>query len=268
VASQLRGGAAHTARGAATLLTGAMRTARAAGATGQLIVRADSGFYNGPVIAACRRAGARFSITARLDRAVRRAIASIDERAWVPIRYPRAVLDPDTGTLISNAQVAETSYTAFTGGHRITARLVVRRVRDLAEHPDQQELLLAWRYHAFLTDTALSTVDADRTHRQHAIIEQVIADLKATAAAHLPSGRFTANAAWLTLATIAFNLTRAAGTLAGTSHARAATTTLRRHLISVPARVISSGRRLRLRLPTHWPWAQAWLAVHTALGHT
>jgi DDE family transposase len=268
VASQLRGGAAHTARGAATLLTGAIRTARAAGATGRLIVRADSGFYNGPIVSACRRAGAAFSITARLDRAVRRAIAGIPEQAWTPIHYPQAVLDPDTGQLISNAEVAETSYTAFTGRHRITTRLVVRRVRDLAEHPDQTELLPAWRYHAFLTDTALSTVDADRTHRQHAIIEQVIADLKASAAAHLPSGRFTANAAWLTLATIAFNLTRAAATLAGTNHARAATATLRHHLINVPARVTSSGRRIRLRLPLHWPWADAWLALHTALGHT
>jgi hypothetical protein len=268
VGSQLRGGAAHTARGAATLLTGAIGTARAAGATGQLIVRADSGFYNGRIVAACRRAGVRFSITARLDHAVRRAIADIDEQAWTPIHYPQAVVDPDTGQLISNAEVAETGYTAFTGRPRISARLVVRRVRDLAEHPDQGALLAAWRYHAFLTDTALSTVNADRTHRQHAIIEQVIADLKASAAAHLPSGRFAANAAWFTLATVAFNLTRAAGTLAGTRHARATTPTLRQHLISVPARVISSGRRLRLRLPSHWPWADAWLALHTALGHT
>lgn len=268
VASQLRGGAAHTARGAASLLNTALRTTRTAGATGQLIVRGDSGFYNGPIITASRRAGAAFSITARLDRAVRRAIASISEDQWLPIHYPQAVVDPDTGQLISNAQVAETSHTAFTGKHRTTARLVVRRVRDLAEHPDQGELLPAWRYHAFLTNTTLSTVDADLVHRQHAIIEQVIAELKASAAAHLPSGRFTANAAWFTLATIAFNLTRAAGVLAGTMHARATTPTLRHRLINLPARVISSGRRLRLRLPTHWPWADAWLTLHTALGHT
>jgi len=267
VASQLRGGAAHTARGAVTLLAGAIRTAGAAGATGQLIVRADSGFYNGSIVSACRRAGVQFSITARLDTAVRRAIATIPEHAWTPIHYPQAVLDPDTGQLISNAQVAQTSHSAFTGRHRITARLIVRRVRDLADHPDQGELLAAWRYHAFLTDTRLATVDADLAHRQHAIIEQVIADLKASAAAHLPSGRFTANAAWFTLATVAFNLTRAAGVLAGTRHARATTPTLRQHLITVPARVITSGRRLHLRLPTHWPWAPAWLTLHAALGH-
>jgi hypothetical protein len=171
------------------------------------------------------------------------------------------------GSSRSHWPFAQTSYTAFTGSHRITARLVVRRVRDLAEHPDQGELLPAWRYHAVLIDTTLSTMDAGVAHRQNAIIEQVIADLKASAAAHLPSGRFTANAAWFTLATVAFNLTRAAGTLAGTTHAHAATPTLRRHLITVPARVITTGRRLRLRLPTHWPWAPAWLTLHAALGH-
>ena len=107
----------------------------------------------------------------------------------------------------------------------------------------------------------LDTVAADKTHRQHAVIEQVHADLKNSALAHLPSGVFTANAAWLVLAVIAFNLTRAAGTIAAPDLARATTATLRRKLITVPARVASSARRITLHLPTAWPWATAWTAL-------
>ena len=123
-----------------------------------------------------------------------------------------------------------------------------------------------WRFHAFFTTTeppTLDTVTADKTHRGHAIIEQVHADLKSSALAHLPSGKFTANAAWLVLAVIAFNLTRAAATLTGTGLAKATTATIRRKLITVPARIASSARRLTLHLPTAWPWETAWTRLFT-----
>jgi hypothetical protein len=107
-------------------------------------------------------------------------------------------------------------------------------------------------------------LQAEADHRRHAIIEQVIADLKAGPLAHLPSGRFNANGAWLVLAAMALNLTRAAGTLASLFHARATTATIRRQLINVPARPLRSARRIHLRLPTNWPWADAWLALHAA----
>jgi hypothetical protein len=77
----------------------------------------------------------------------------------------------------------------------------------------QEELCPTWRYHAFLTDTESSTVEADLTHRAHAIIEQLFADLIDGPLAHMPSGRFAANAAWLTLAAMTHNLTRAASNL-------------------------------------------------------
>jgi hypothetical protein len=119
-----------------------------------------------------------------------------------------------------------------------------------------------WRFHAFFTTTDpddLDTVDADKTHRQHAVIEQVHADLKNSALAHLPSGRFAANAAWLVCAVMAFNLTRAAGTLTADPKLTKATTgTIRRTLVSVPARIASSARRLTLHLPTDWPWETPW----------
>jgi Transposase DDE domain group 1 len=106
-------------------------------------------------------------------------------------------------------------------------------------------------------------VAADKTHRHHAIIEQVHADLKNAALAHLPSGKFAANAAWLVLAVIAFNLTRAAAAITGPALARATTTTIRRKLIAVPARIASSARRITLHLPAAWPWEAAWTRLFT-----
>ena len=129
-------------------------------------------------------------------------------------------------------------------------------------------LFETYRYHAFFTDSPLPLLEADRTHRKHAIVEQVIADLKNGPLAHLPSGKFTANAAWLVLAAIAFNLTRAAGCLAAARtsslHARATTGTLRAELINLPARLARSGRRLVLHLPQNWPWQDGFEALFTA----
>jgi hypothetical protein len=189
-----------------------------------VIVRADSAYYAQPVVATARRAGARFSVTVRHTAAVTRAIATIPDSAWIPIRYRHAVWDPEEHRWVSEAEVAEIEFTAFTGRRRdeqVSARLIVRRVRRLipntapASHRAQGELFAAYRYHAIFTDSPMSMLDAEAAHRDHAIIEQVIADLKHSALAHLPSGRFAANAAWLACATMAYNLTRAAGALAG-----------------------------------------------------
>lgn len=235
------------------------------------MVRADSAFYGADVIAAVRRAGARFSVTALQDPAVRRAIASIPGDAWTPIRYPRAVFDAQLGQWVSDAGVAETQFTAFTScgkKHAVTARLIVRRVRD--QNPnhvvtnDQGELFPPWRHHAVFTDSPLAMLQAEADHRRHAIVEQVIADLKNGPLAHLPSGRFNANGAWLVLASMAFNPTRAAGALTSVFHAKATMATIRRQLINVPAPPIRSARRLRLRLPANWPWAIDWPDLFTA----
>ena len=173
------------------------------------------------LIAAIIKAGCQFSIGARLNSGIRAAIATIDDQAWVPILYPNALVDPDTGELISTAEVAEVAYTAFTSHHtgRITARLIVRRVperntRKLATAA-QDGLFNLWRYHAVFTNQTTPLVEAEKTHRGHAVIEQVSADLKAGPLAHLPSKSLTANSAWLAIATITFNLTRALGVTAG-----------------------------------------------------
>ncbi len=159
-------------------------------------------------------------------------------------------------------------FTAFSSrkpAEQVRGRLVVRRIPDLNQpnNPAQASLFQLWRFHAFFTTSELDTVTADKTHRAHAIIEQVTADLNNAALAHLPSGKFAANSAWLVCAVMAFNLTRAAGTLAGGRLAKATTATLRRVLVAVPARVASSARRLTLHLPHAWPWQDAWTELFT-----
>jgi hypothetical protein len=259
-ATRLRGGNAGSARAAASLVKQAISTARACGATGQVLVRGDSAFGSGPVVSACRKAGVNFSLTLQSNPKLQAAIDGINEQTWTPVRYPGAVWDEQGRCWISDAEVAETVYTAFESStHKVTARLVVRRVRERnPAPPGQEELFPVWRYHAFLTDTDLPTVAADLTHRGHAIIEQLFADLIDGPLAHLPSGRFAANAAWLTLAAMAHNLLRAAGCLTGAWHAKARAATIRRHLINIPARIAHHARRLILHLPAHWPWQQHW----------
>jgi Transposase DDE domain group 1 len=271
VATRLRKGSVNSARGAARLVADAIKTSRAAGVSGLVVLRADSAYYGADVIAAARRHRTHFSITARKDRAVTAAIASISEDAWTRIRYPKAVFDDQLQQWISDAEVAEIPFTAFTSkpqARQVAARLIVRRVRDA--NPDhmsvdaQGELFRVWRHHAIFTDSPLPMLQAEAGHRRHAIIEQVIADLKNSALAHLPSGSFAANSAWLVLTAIAFNLTRAAGALASTFHAKATTATLRRQLINLAARITRSARRSTLRLPAAWPWNAAWQQLFTA----
>jgi hypothetical protein len=269
VATRLRGGNADSRRGAASLLTQAITLARRLGATGTIIVRADSAFYTGPIVAAIRAAGARFSITAPHNPAVTKAIAAVDEQAWTPISYPRAIYDEDTEQWITAAQIAETTLTAFTNvtanpGRQTTARLIVRRVRIGTDTTEQGELFGVYRYHAVFTDSTAVLPTAEAQHRDHAIIEQVLADLNDSALAHFPSGRLAANAAWLALAALTHNLLRAAATLAGTHHAQARTATLRRHLITVAARISRSARHTTLHLPDNWPWHTAWHTLFTA----
>ena len=273
VAQRLRKGSCGSPRGAARLVADALKTTRklTAGNTMRPLVRADSAFYGYATAGAALRAGADVSVTVRMDPKVKAAIAAIDQDAWTPIEYTDAVHDEQTGRWVSRAEVAEIEFTAFSSRkatEQVTGRLVVRRIPDLnpSGKDGQDTLFDTWRFHAFFTttDPALAdTVAADKTHRHHAIIEQVHADLKHAALAHLPSGKFTANAAWLVLAVMAFNLTRAAATITGPGLAKATTATIRRKLITVPARVAASARRVTLHLPTAWPWESAWTELFT-----
>lgn len=256
---RLRAGKTGSGKGAGRMVAQAIATARAAGVRGQILVRGDSAYGTRSVVKACRRRGAQFSVAMARNTAIDRAINAIDEHAWTPVQYPGAVRDPDTGEWISNAEVAETTYTAFASTKdRYTARLVVRRVKD-ARFRDA--LFPVWRYHPFFTNTDVPTDQADSTHRGHAIIETVFADLIDGPLAHMPSGHFGANSAWALCAAIAHNLLRAAGVLAGGTHAVARAATLRRKIINLAARLARPQRRPVLHLPGHWPWAQQWLTL-------
>jgi hypothetical protein len=270
VAVRMRRGKAADVRGAPRFLAEALTTVRALAPSAQIVVRADSKFYTAEVAATAAHYGAAVSLTTGSNPSVHAAIGQIPDIAWTAIHYPQAFVDQDTGELVSDAEVAEISYTAFTSHpttKQATGRLIARRVKRLnpkTEH-GQDGLFAVWRYHAVFVTSDFEMVQAESQHRDHAIIEQVIADAAASALAHLPSGSFPANAAWAVLWAIAHNLTRALGALASAFHTRATTATIRAHLINIPARLARSARRLTLHLPEQWPWEPAWANLHTAI---
>jgi Transposase DDE domain group 1 len=233
--ARMRSGRANTARGAKRFVEELAGRLRRAGASGQLTLRADSGFWSTKVLQACRRHRIRFSVTVRQTQQVRAAIAAIDQTAWIPIEYP------DGGV----AEVAETTL----GGDR----LVVRRTRLVGA---QATLWPDWRYHAFVTDREGGAVELDADHRRHAVMELAIRDLKQGAGLrHCPSGRFLANAAWLVIATLAHNLLRWVVALGLGHRGLVAAKTLRCRLVALPGRLTRSARRWQLHLPSGWPWA-------------
>jgi hypothetical protein len=231
-----RTGRANTARGTARFVEELAARVRRAGASGELTLRADSGFWSAKTIRACRRHQIRYSITVRQTKPIRTAIQAIDQDAWVDIVYPDGGL----------AQLAETRYRGD--------RLVVRRTRLVGA---QAELFPNWRYHAFVTDRVGTTVELDADHRRHATVELAIRDLKGgVGLRHHPSGKFAANAAWLVIATLAHNLLRWVAAIGlGTRQELVVAKTLRRTLFSLPGRLTHSARRWRLHLPVGWPWA-------------
>jgi hypothetical protein len=231
-----RTGRANTARGTARFVDELAARVRRAGASGELTLRADSGFWSAKTIRACRRHQIRYSITVRQTKPIRTAIQAIDQDAWVDIVYP------DEGL----AQLAETRYRGD--------RLVVRRTRLVGA---QAELFPNWRYHAFVTDRVGTTVELDADHRRHATVELAIRDLKGgVGLRHHPSGKFAANAAWLVIATLAHNLLRWVAAIGlGARQELVVAKTLRRTLFSLPGRLTHSARRWRLHLPVGWPWA-------------
>ncbi|MBF8193666.1 transposase [Nonomuraea sp. K274] len=185
------GMSSSTGRGAASLVGESITTARAAGCSGTLVMRGDSAFYSADVVAACRDQDVRFSVTATLDPKVKATIATIDDDAWTPIRYPQAIFDEQAGGWVSDAEVAETSYTAFTSkkSRQVSARLIVRRVKKLDQPAGegQGELFPAYRYYPIFTDSPYALIQAEEQHRDHAVQEQVNADLIDGPLAHMPS---------------------------------------------------------------------------------
>jgi hypothetical protein len=239
-----RTGRANTARGTARFVDELAARVRRAGASGELTMRADSGFWSATTIRACRRHQIHYSITVRQTKPVRAAIAAIKEDAWTQIVYPDGGL----------AQIAETRHQGD--------RLIVRRTRLVGA---QAELFPNWRYHTFVTYRVGTTVELDADHRRHAVVELAIRDLKdGVGLRHFPSGKFAANAAWLVLATLAHNLLRWVAAIGlGARGELVVAKTLRRTLLALPGRITRSARRCRLHLPVGWPWA-AWFELALA----
>src|SRR3954452_347063 len=190
VAQRLRRGSCGSPRGARRLIADALATLARLAPGRAVLLRADSAFYGADTVGAAVCAGAEVSVTVRQDRRVKASIAAIAEDAWTPIGYRHAVFDQTSGRWISRAEVAEIPFTAFGSrplAQQVSGRLVVRRIPEL-NPTDQDGLFDTWRFHAFFTTTdpgTLDTVAADKTHRGHAIVEQVHADLKNSALAHL-----------------------------------------------------------------------------------
>jgi hypothetical protein len=230
---RLRKGSANTQKGMLRFCQELAARVDRAGATGEKLLRADSGFWNTKVFEYLQKIGWQYSIGVRNIPAVKAAVAAIDEDAWQDIAY----------TAGGQAQIAETTYSG--------RRLVVRRTRLLGA---QAELWPDWRHFAFLTNRTqdIDTVEAE--HRDHAVVEQVIADLKDQALAHFPSGDYDANSAWTVLAAIAHNLLRWTQLLGLPQTTTRAARTLRRRLLSVPGRLTQHGRAWTLHLPARWPW--------------
>ena len=236
-----RKGSANTARGALRFVEELIPRVARAGASGPKLLRADSGFWNTKTMARLQQAGWTYSIGVRQQKHIQAAIQDSPEQDWQPLEdYP------DSG----QAQIAQTML-----GQQ---RLIVRRTRLLGE---QAELWPDWRHFAFLTNRtdALELVEAE--HRQHAVVELAIRDLKDQALAHFPSGKYMANAAWTVITALAHNLLRWTHLLALPDQTVRTARTLRRRLLNVPGRLTRHGRRTLLRMPAHWPWARDFLAA-------
>ena len=255
--ARMRKGAANTQRGARRFIDELVARVRRAGATGQITMRMDSGFWSNDTITTLNRLDVRFTMAVRTNTTgIATAIAQISDDAWQEIDYT-----PD-----GQAQVAECAYTTGSERRRVTRRLIVRRTR--LTNPTQQRLWPEWRHHAFLTDLTGDAVDVDRFHRHHAVVELAIRDLKEGAGLHhIPSGNFHANSAWLQCAVLAHNLIRWTTTLGNVrvDDELIVARTVRTQLFAIPGRLVNRAGRTTLRLPTHWPWATSFTTALDAL---
>ena len=236
-----RKGSANTSRGALRFVEELIPRIARAGATGPRLLRADSGFWNHKIMARLQAAGWLYSIGVRQQKHIKAAITGIPEQDWQTLEdYPEG----------GEAQIAQTML-----GRQ---RLIIRRTRLVGA---QAELWPDWRHFAFLTNRTEALEQVEAEHRQHAVVELTIRDLKDQALAHFPSGKFTANAAWTVIAALAHNLLRWT-TLIGLPDTIIPTArTIRRRLLTVPGRITRTARTVTLRMPARWPWQTDFLAA-------
>lgn len=241
---RLRKGSANTQKGIKRFCEELIARVERAGAIGPKLLRADSGFWNTKVFELLEKSGWQYSIGVRNIKKVKAAVEAIAEDAWQTIPYP------DGG----QAQIAETVYAG--------RRLIVRRTRLLGA---QAELFPDWRHFSFITNRTEDVALVEAEHRDHAVVEQVISDLKDQALAHFPSGHFHANGAWTVLAAIAHNLLRWTQLLGLPETTVRAARTLRRRLLQIPGRLTHHARGWTLHLPARWPWHGDYISALNAI---
>jgi hypothetical protein len=242
--ARMREGAANAARGAEDFIAENVRRARRCGATGEIVVRADSAFYIHDVIARCRKLKVRYSISVRMTPLIVESIRGIQR--WTPIRI--------------KGQYAEVGEIAMPGDHG--RRMIVRRVKPAAPDAAAPRLFDEWLHAGFITDQLDGdAVELDREHRRRAVQELAIGDLKDGPLAHLPSGNFNANAAWLTLACLAHNMLRWVHRLGLDQRGLMVARTMRFRLLQIPARITRSARRTTIHMPARWPWDREFLTA-------
>jgi hypothetical protein len=230
---RLRTGSANPQKGILRFTDELIARVARAGASGVKVLRADSGFWNNKVFKRLEQAGWQYSVGVRMQQGIREAVEAIEEAAWQTIAYP----------VEGEAQIAETSYRG--------RRLIVRRTKLVGA---QAQLWPDWRHFAFITNRSEEITLVEREHREHAVVEQVVADLKEQALAHFPSGEFNANGAWTVLAALAHNLLRWTQSLGLPDATVRAARTLRRRWLQIAGRLTRHGRTWTLHLPARWPW--------------
>jgi len=241
---RLRKGSANTQKGIKRFCEELIARVQRAGATGTVLLRADSGFWNTKVLELLEAKGWEYSIGVRNIKKIKAAVEAIPEPDWQRIDYPVG----------GEAQIAETTYAK--------RRLIVRRTRLIGP---QAELFPDWRHFAFLTNRTQDVQIVEAEHRDHAVVEQVIAELKDQALAHFPSGHFHANGAWTVLAAIAHNMLRWTQLLGLPDTTVRAARTLRRRLLQIPGRLTSHARGWTLHLPARWPWHGDYITALNAI---
>ena len=240
-----RKGKANTQRGVARFVDELLARVRRAGHSGPVIIRADSGFENHKLFKTLTERGIEFSIGVKHSPSIAKLIAQIPETAWQTVNdYPEG----------GEAQVAETVLKGF--------KLIVRRTRLIGA---QAQLWPDWRHHCFASNRSLPTMLADADHRDHAVIELAIRDLKDQALAHFPSGQMHANSAWTVIAAIAHNLGRWITQIGQPDKPVQTARSRRRQLLSIPARLTRSARQWRLRMPARWPWQTTFTRILTRI---
>jgi Transposase DDE domain group 1 len=238
---RLRKGSANTSKGMLRFTDELIARVTRAGADGVKLLRADSGFWNNKVFERLEKAGWQYSIGVRMQKRIREAVDALEESAWQRVEdYPKE----------GEAQIAETAYRG--------RRLIVRRTRLLGP---QAELWPDWRHFAFLTNRSEDITIVESEHRDHAVVEQVIVELKDQALAHFPSGEFNANGAWTVLGALAHNLLRWTQLIGLPDTTVRAARTLRRRLLQLAGRLTRHARGWTLHLPARWPWHGDYIAA-------